>query len=242
VVSVVFIVYFLRRWNLLSNDFQKKEIKEIAITGLPFIPERFSIFILAYSAGFFINYYKGTDDVGFYSAGMQIATIVNVSILALISIFHPILFKSLAGEPDYLSVRKATYSFVGISLFITLSVIAAVPFVFNYFIGEHFRPGKVYAIYQSISYFFWSVYAVFLGYMLFLKKNKTIMLISIIGMALSVTLNSIYVKSYGAMGAVYTSMIVYFLMAVMMIIAVSRNFNLTAILLKRVHEKSTAHN
>lgn len=240
-IAGIVIFYFLKRWNLLTGKVEKKQFKEIIRTGLPFIPERFSIFILAYSAGFFINQYKGIGDVGYYGAGMQIATIVNVSILALINIFHPVIFKNLAGEPGYSNLRKATLSFLGISLFITVAVIAATPLVFNYFIGPDFQPGKIYAVYLSAGYFFWSVYAVFLGYMLFLKKNRTIMLISIIGMVASISMNTINVKNYGAMGAVYTSIAVYFLMAVMMVFAVSRNFNLKEILFKSKREKNPAH-
>lgn len=230
-VAGIALVFIIKRWNLWSTDLDKNEVKKIAIVGLPFIPERLAIFVLAYSAGFFINHYKGINDVGYYSAGAQVAVVVNVSILTLISLFHPYIFKNLSAEKiSYSNLKKATFAFIGISLFITIAIIIAAPFIFKWFIGPNFQKGSIYAQYLSIGYFFWSVYAVFLAYLLFIKKNKLIMFISIFGMGLSLLLNLFNVKYFGAIGATYTSMIVYLAMALLMIYFVNRHFKLKMIL------------
>jgi O-antigen/teichoic acid export membrane protein len=225
VISGVVIYYLFKKWNLLQGVINKTEIKNIFKTGLPFIPERLAIFFLAYSDRFFIDYYRGTGDVGYYGAGAQIAIIVNLCILSLISTFQPYVFKNLANS-EYRNVRKATLAFIGIAAGTTLVVILSAPLLFKLFIGERFQSGQVYAKYLSIGFFLWSIYMAFVAFLLFMKKNRTIMFISVIGMILSVSLNFFNVSRYGAIGATYTSMIVYLFMAAACIYAVHKNIKL----------------
>jgi O-antigen/teichoic acid export membrane protein len=229
VASAAVILYFFKRWELLNGAISRHTIKSVFISGISFVPERIGVFVLAYSAVYFINFYKGTHDVGYYGVGMQIATIVNISIIALMNAFHPYIYKNLAGEPRYENVKKATLAFIGISFVITVGLILALPVVFKLFIGKEFQSGQIYARYLAIGYFFWSVYAVFLSYLLFLKKNKTIMAISVVGMSVSIALNFFNVRYFGALGATYTNMGVNFMMAVLMIYFVHKNYDLTKI-------------
>ncbi len=229
-VSVFFIGYLIKKWRLLEGQISKRKLKDLFSTGLPFVPERLAVFVLAYSDRFFINYFESTGDVGFYGAGAQVSLIVNIAILSLISAFHPYIFKNLSGTPNFNNLRKATYAFVGISLIITLLVIVCSPLLFQLFIGRSFHAGLVFVKYLSLGFFFWSIYAVFLAFLLYNKMNKVIMFISISGMGLSLILNYINVNNFGALGATYTSMIVYFFMAVMAMIFVNRKIGLKKIL------------
>jgi O-antigen/teichoic acid export membrane protein len=178
-IMLVVIILLIRKWDLWSGNFDKKEVSGIFKSGLPFVPERLAIFILGYSDRFFIDYYSGTADVGYYSAGAQIAIIVNLVILTLNNAFFPFIFKKLAQENvDYLAVRKGVLSYIGIMFGITIFVLIAIPFIFKYFVGPAFLPGQKYAVNLTIGLFFWAVYNVFISFLLYSKKNKTIMLIS----------------------------------------------------------------
>jgi len=232
-IGVLFIIpvfYILvRKWKLFTGNFTAKDIKKTFFIGLPFIPERLAVFALAYSDRFFIDHYLGTGAVGFYSAGAQIALIINLTILTLISTFHPYIFKGLAAS-DFGKVRKATLIYIGIAFVITGIVILMTPLLFKLFIGERFSSSQVYARVLAIGIFFWAIYNVFLGYLLFLKKNKLIMYISVVGMLLSIGLNIINVKKFGILGATYTSILVYLFMAIASIIAVHKYYNLRKII------------
>jgi O-antigen/teichoic acid export membrane protein len=206
-------VLLIRRWRLYGGGWDKAEVKKLFVAGLPFVPERLAIFVLMYSDRFFINYYEGTDDVGSYSAGAQIAIIVNLLILTLNNTFYPVLFRKLSlPEIDRNEIRKVCYAFVGISAVLTVCVILAIPFIFELFIGPEFQSGQRYAVNLTIANFFWSVYSLFLGFLLSYKKNRLIMSISIFGMIVSLILNFFNVRLFGALGATYTGMIVYFIM------------------------------
>jgi O-antigen/teichoic acid export membrane protein len=230
VLAGLFVLFIIFRWRLNSSAISGKLISATILAGLPFIPERLAIFTLGYSDRFFIDYFEGTADVGYYGAGAQIALIVNLSILTLNNTFYPELFRRLSGSTiEHKKIKKIILMFVGISALITLCVIATIPVFFKMFIGPNFQPGKIYAINLSVGLFFWSIYHIFVAFLLNLKKNRLIMQISIFGMVLSVVLNFINVKQFGALGATYTSIIVYFSIAVVTIYFVNRYYNLKKI-------------
>jgi O-antigen/teichoic acid export membrane protein len=227
VISAFFIVFLIYKWKLFTGAFSKKLIYTILISGLPFIPERLAIFVLGYSDRFFINHYSGTAEVGYYGAGAQLSLIVTLVIITLNNTFYPVLFRELSQQQiEYKKIRNTSLAFIGISFIITLGVIAAVPLFFKFFIGPVFQPGQKYAVYLAIGLFFWAIYNVFIAFLLSLKKNKVIMYISLFGMVISLISNFINVRHFGAIGATYTSILVYFFMAAGAVYFAGRYYNL----------------
>ncbi|MDP9230806.1 MAG: polysaccharide biosynthesis C-terminal domain-containing protein, partial [Bacteroidota bacterium] len=78
----------------------------------------------------------------------------------------------------------------------------------------------------TIGLFFWAIYNVFIAFLLNLKKNKLIMFISILGMILSLLANFLNVRNFGALGAAYTSILVYFSMAAITIFFVHKYYGI----------------
>lgn len=228
-ISDVVIYFLIRRWDLFAGTekLDKIQVKKTFRIGLPFIPERLAIFVLAYSDRFFIDHYNGTGNVGYYGTGAQVAMIVNLVILTLVNSFHPYIYKKLSQQPaDYRAVKKALLTFMGIAAIASIVIIAATPFLFKYFIGPAFQRGQKYAFNLTIGFFFWSIYNAFIACLLFIKKNKVIMSISITGMLLSIGLNFYNVSHFGAIGATYSSMIVYATMSILVIFFVHRYYDL----------------
>jgi O-antigen/teichoic acid export membrane protein len=121
--------------------------------------------------------------------------------------------------------------YIALSALITISVIALTPVFFEYFIGPLFKEGEVYARNLIIAMFFWSVYNAFLPFLLIGKRNKLVMSISIFGMVASITLNYFNVRYFGALGATYSSIIVYFLMSIVTLFFVHKFYDLRKIFL-----------
>jgi O-antigen/teichoic acid export membrane protein len=227
IILVVGLAYLATRWKLFTRKVNKGAMTKIFLHGLPFIPERFAIFILSYSDRFFINHFESTADVGYYSAGSQIAIVMNLITITLINTLHPKIFQELAHSPiNYKQLRKTTVIFISASFIAALGIIITIPLFFRYFIGPTFQEGKQYAVFLLIGSFFWAIYNTFLPFLLSSRKNKLIMLISIGGMGLSIALNFFFVPYFGALGATYTSIIVYFFMAIVTIFFVHKLYNL----------------
>ena len=231
ILTVAFAFFLFKKWGFLSRNISLSPVKEIIKEGLPFIPERLAVFFMMYSDRFFIDFYEGTGDVGFYSAGAQIAVILNLICHSLNSTFYPYFYKRLAKEnPDYAGVRKGMLAFAGISTLTMIALIAVTPLIFEYFVGSTFKPGQKYAFYLVIAFFFWAIYNMLLPFLLIRKKNRLIMTISIIGMTLSILLNSYNVKYFGAIGATYTSIAVFATMFLLTLYSVHRIYNVKTLL------------
>ncbi len=226
------IYYFTRKWELLKNDdVNRSEIFKMAKQGLPFIPERLAIFFMSYSDRFFIDYFRGVQSVGLYGAGAQVGTIINLVTMALSYTFQPVIFRKMSATPaDYEGLRNVIAGYIGIALLFTVVLIILMPFLFSYFIGNAFRESSIYATNLALAGFFWAVYNTFLSCLLFLKKNREIMCIAIVGMIASILLNIYNVKHFGPLGATYSSIIVYVIMASLVIIRVHKHYNLGRIL------------
>lgn len=231
IVTIVFAFYLFYKWGFLTREINLNRIKAIFQEGLPFIPERLAVFFMMYSDRFFINHYEGVDDVGFYSAGAQIAVILNLICHSLNSTFYPYFYKRLAKENlDYPGLRKGMFAFGGISAGTMVALIAITPIIFQYFVGSTFRPGQQYAVYLIVAFFFWAIYNMLLPFLLIKKKNRTVMMISIAGMLLSILLNFYNVKHFGALGATYTSIIVFATMSLLTLYFVHRIYNVNTLL------------
>jgi O-antigen/teichoic acid export membrane protein len=229
ITLVSFII--IKKWRLYDPKLSKSVITGILFGGIPFIPERLAIFTMGYSDRFFIDHFSGTADVGYYGAGAQVALIVSLSIATLNTTFHPVIYRSLSKTSiDYQALRRAVFTFLGISALVTACVIISTPLLFQWFIGPKFQPGKIYAFNLAIGLFFWSIYNVFVAFLFNLRRNKLIMRISFFGMAVSIISNFINVKRFGALGATYTSMLVYFSMAVVTVYFVHKYYSLGKIL------------
>lgn len=83
IIAGIVSVLIMKKWNLWTADLDKNTVKKKVCVGLPFIPEHMAIFVLAYSAGFFINYYKGINDVGYY-----IAQVHKLQLLLIFLLLH----------------------------------------------------------------------------------------------------------------------------------------------------------
>jgi len=230
VIMMMVVIYLVKKWNLYTGKVERTDVKKTFFTGLPFLPERLAIFILGYSDRFFINYYQGTGDVGFYSAGAQIAIIINLSALTVNNVLYPSVYRILSQERIYYDkIKKIVLGYLGVSAFMAIAILIAIPFLFKFFVGPKFQQGQQYAMLLTIGLFFWAIYNAFLVFLLNAKKNKLIMTISIGAMTISVLLNFILVKRFGALGATYTSIIVYFIMAATTIFFVNKFCNLNNI-------------
>lgn len=225
--SFLFIGYKLYKWKYNMLLINKEEVITNLKAGLPFIPERLAIFVLLGSDRFFINHFSGISKVGLYGAGAQLAVIISLGISILNTAFHPYLYRNLElREPEYKKIKKTTFAYIGLSAMITVIVILLTPVFFDYFVGPLFQEGQVYAINLIIGLFFWSIYNTFLPFLLIQKRNKLVMNISITGMILSITLNYFNVGYFGALGATYTSILVYFLMASITLFFVHKFYDL----------------
>lgn len=208
-------IYLFYRWKLIEKKVDWKLVQKIFFLSFPFIFERLSIFIMNSSDRFFIDRFdiNRTKEVGLYGLGGQIAMIIFLVILSMNSAYQPHIFKKLSEGMKH-KLHRTTAWYI-LACLVTVGVIfIGMPILFNFFIGPQYAGAKKYAYMLCAGYFMWGIYNAFQAYLIYLQKNRQIMLVSIAGMATSLSLNLYMVQRYGAEGAAITSIITYTLMAV----------------------------
>jgi O-antigen/teichoic acid export membrane protein len=214
VLMGVFSIYLFYRWRLLVKKIEWGKVRQIFLISFPFIFERLAVFVLGYSDKYFIDHFdlRGTKEVGLYGLGNQLSSIIYLVIVSLNSAYHPHLFKKIA-EGFKGSIHKTTWWYIGGCALAIGGLFIFMPLLFHFFIGKQFYDAQPYAYILSGGYLMWGVYNAFLGYLLYLQKNRQIFYISLMGMTGSLAINSYAVPHYGAMGAAITSGVTYSIMA-----------------------------
>jgi O-antigen/teichoic acid export membrane protein len=224
IVGIMSISLFYR-WGLLVKKVDWSATRRIFWLCLPFVFERLSVFVLGYSDKYFIDRFdlNGTKEVGLYGLGSQLATIIYLVVISMNSAYQPHLFKKLS-EGFKRKIHKTTIWYIGACAVTVVGMFIAIPLLFRFFIGSGFQDAKPYAYILCSGYFMWSIYNAFQAYLIYLEKNRQILLISLLGMLTSLTLNFLMVPRYGAEGAAFASIITYSVMAITCFLLVRKYF------------------
>ncbi|GAA4321289.1 lipopolysaccharide biosynthesis protein [Flaviaesturariibacter amylovorans] len=230
-VSLLIAIYLVRRWRLMEGKFESSKLKANFRIGLPLVPERLAIFVFSFSDRFFIDHFSTVKDVGQYSAGAQISVIVRLMIVTLLTTFQPGILRELAREQiNFAALRKINLQFIAVCLATMLGMLALTPLIFRFFIGAAFQEGQAYAFFLTLGMFFSGLQSMFMTYLLFLKKNKLLMVTSLVGVVTCCALNYVNVSYFGPIGATYTSVAVYALMSGITLYFVNQFYGLRKLL------------
>ncbi|RYE01568.1 MAG: hypothetical protein EOP50_01755, partial [Sphingobacteriales bacterium] len=232
VLGLIIAIFLVRRWRLHEGRFNYARFKENLKIGLPLVPERLAVFVLSFSDRFFIEHFSTVKDVGLYGAGAQVSVIVRLTIVTLVTTYQPAILRELAQtSPNYQVLSRTMLRFIGACAVTTLLMLAATPLIFHFFIGKEFLPGRNYAFFLTLGMFFSGMQTMFNTYLLFLKKNRLLMMTSLIAVVVCCLLHYVNVKTFGPIGATYTSVILYALISSVTLYNVHRFYGLRPVLL-----------
>ncbi|HPG12082.1 MAG TPA: oligosaccharide flippase family protein [Chitinophagaceae bacterium] len=209
-------VWFYDRWKLLSTDIRKTYIRAAIIFGAPLILHQIGKFVINQSDRLFLAKMVSVEEMGVYSVGYLVGSAILIIVTAFSNFFNPFLFERLkrGSEDDKKEIIKVSYVFSGIALGALILLTFISPFIFRVFIGKSYATGIQYVFWIGLSYFFWSFYNIFSGYIFFLKKTKILGYLAFVNVGLNCLLNYFFIKEFGAIGAAYATCISFFIVAV----------------------------
>ncbi len=103
-VTAVIALYLIR--DNLKFEISKKRLREMVIFGAMFVPASLSFFVFDLSDRFFLNHYRNLTELGLYSIGINIASILVFFSFAFGQAWSPQVMKM------YFSTRKVFHQFV----------------------------------------------------------------------------------------------------------------------------------
>ena len=194
------------------------------VFSIPIIVMQISIFCMNASGGYFIEYFtKDFSAIGIYSVAATFASIIIVLCGAILHYFYPKVYSLLSEEKmNYEAIRRIFLYYSAIMLSGTLLVITLTPIAYMFLLKTSYMPGLRYYYLICIGYFFWSITYFLYSFMLYHKKKKKILSLSLISIVISLGNNYFFIKSQGSFGAAISIFSTYFLILVITVLFVKK--------------------
>jgi O-antigen/teichoic acid export membrane protein len=157
---------------------------------------------------------NGTAEVGLYGLGNAIAQVLYLVVLSMNYAYQPLLFKKLSEGLKNKLHKTTGWYILAVCSATALLIVAGIPILFHFFIGPKYAGAQKYAYMLCAGCFMWGIYNALQVYLIYINRKGLIMIIALLGMLLSLSLNFYMVPHYGAEGAAISSIITYSVMAI----------------------------
>ena len=226
----LYALYFFYKEKLLTSNIKSSYLFQEIKFGGSQIFFQLSLFILVSTDKFLIAHLlHNTPGLGIYFVANQFAFIINVLVTAFFLSYQPLLYNYLADltiENKYRLVR-IKYLFAWFLLICTLLLCVSTPLFYQLFIrNKIYHQGIPYVAWNAFAFFFWGLYALFLGYLYYYRKNRIVMIFSIFSSIVCILLNYFLIKEFKIMGAAYADLLTYFILFLAMVGTVKKYINI----------------
>jgi O-antigen/teichoic acid export membrane protein len=204
--------------KFLTLNFDKTKLKTLVKFAHSFLYYGIFLIILDQADKFIIQYFKGSEEVGIYSACYRIGMIMNLLISGFRTAWIPF-FMNLKNEENNKEIfsKVFTYFFYGGMLFflaIGLFGTDLVEFKINGFslLDDKYWSGMIILPFILLAYFAFGLFTNVNIASYFENKIKYLIISSGIGAASNILLNIILIPPYSILGAAISTMVSYFIM------------------------------
>ena len=218
VVNIVFGVYAiisLRKY--ITYKFSTKILVRSLRYSVPLIPHNLSGWLNGMLDRIFINRIVDIANVGLYSVGFQIGSIVNILGLSINQAYTPYFYQNHATEDGKRRIGLITD--LGL---LCVTLIALFVAYFSQEVVYYMTSPQYHSVWPAIvilvaANMFDCIYKFYVA-VLFLEKTTLLSVISITCSSFTCTLNFILINYYGYIGAAFTYAIVQFLVSIVVCI------------------------
>ncbi len=220
IISYLFllIVSLIYCSKYLQLNLDKTQIKILVKFAHSFLYYGIFLIILDQADKFIIQYFKGSAEVGIYSACYRIGMVMNLMIAGFRTAWIPF-FMNLKDDENNKEIfsKVFTYFFYGGMLFflvIALFGTDIVEFKIGSFslLDEKYWGGMVILPFILLSYFLFGLYTNVNIASYFENKIKYLIISSGAGAVVNIVLNIILIPAYSIIGAAVSTMVSYFIM------------------------------
>jgi len=219
--------------TIIFRKFSYNELVQIFRLGWPLVLTFALGFIVSSSDRFILGHYCGADDLGVYAAGYNLADRIMTLVFMLVATpSFPLTIHKLENEGHDSANRQVFRNGEVLALLAIPAaggLIMAAPQLAEILVGEDFRSGvREILPWITVSSFLNGITSHYFYYAFHLAKRPKLFLVAQLPIAvINIILNVILIQKYDYMGAVYSTVISYFLLMVMSIILGRLTFKIT---------------
>ena len=198
-------------------------LRQLLGFGLPLVPSGLAVWILTLSDRYFLQYFSTLEQVGLYSLGYKLGTLINVLVVAPFTLaWGPLMF-SVQRQSN----AKAIYStilthFVCIAAFLGICFSLYAKPLLQKIAAPEYLPSHIIVFPITCAYILYGVYMIFTVGATLSKKTKFLAWTTGFAACLNLVLNYLLIPRYGMMGAAFATILSYSSMAILMFVASSK--------------------
>ena len=207
---IVGFVYMSKR-GYLKFIFSQKRIKSIVKTSAPFVPHSLGGLIIVASDRLFIEKMIGLEATGLYAIGYSFGAIVIIFSDAFIKAWSPWFYEQLTfiTKEKKLSIVKYTYMYI-VGIFILATVVSvAAKLILPYMVDSRYLDADKFIVWIALNYAIRGVYQIFFPYLVYLNKTEFLAISTAVSAILNLIFNYFFIKSFGAVGATYATIVAF---------------------------------
>lgn len=207
-ILIFFLIIYREHFRVI---FDRSEAKLMLKYGLPTVLSSLAGMSIDWSDRFFINEFLTISDVGIYSLGYKLGSVINIVLIApFIQIWNPMMveYRKKEGVKELFSTITLSYFVLGTYLCTALSafIMLAGPHIVK---GDSFLPALKFAPIIGLGILINGSVNIFCAGLIFERKVGYIAKSYNILCIINITLNFFLVKNFGVWGAVGSSVLTY---------------------------------
>ena len=214
VIVALYGFYYFRKKGYLFGSIEKIYIYSELIYALPIMAMQASIFSMSASDKFFVSSFSndGNTTVGIYSIACVFASVINILQMALLQYIFPKIYTMLSSAVvDYTVMKKTFLVYLAIMGAGTIGIIIITPLLYHFFINPQYHSALRYIYLLCIGNFLWAISYFFYSFLLYHKQKKTILILSLCCIIISVACNYVFIKQWKDFGGALSTIVSYFI-------------------------------
>lgn len=192
--------------------FSKKYWSYALKFNLPLVPHYLSQIVLNQSDRLMINSLCGTAETAYYSVAYTIAMVLQILNTSISSTMNPWIYKSIKNGQVH-KIGRVSYCVLGLIAVLNLVVILFAPELLAVLAPDSYRAALWVIPPVTVSVYFMFLYNLFATFEYYYEKTHYVTIATVVGAALNVGLNALFIPKFGFIAAGYTTLACYILYA-----------------------------
>jgi O-antigen/teichoic acid export membrane protein len=194
----LYALYYYIKNKYISFGFTKKQIWEEMKFGLPVLIFQTSLFLAGSSNKLVLAVYDvDKHELGIYSIACVLGVIIGSLAQSIMLYVQPQLYKSIStGQATMQSFLKEFFRYFKILTVLLLVCIGVVLFTYAFLINKEYSKGISYFLLVALTSYLWNLNFYFFLFLLYFKEKKKILIMSLISIPCSLSINIYLVKKY----------------------------------------------
>lgn len=189
-------------------------IKNLLSFGIPIVANFVSGWVLRLSDRYLLGHFVSLKEAASYSAAYNIGSVLSVVIIGPFSLAWPTMMYAIAKKENASSVFRLVFRWFGlISLLATLSLSLLGVYLLDILFPADYHIAAPVIPVVACSTLFYGCYHIFTTGMALMRKMWYVVVFTTIAAIVNIGLNLFLIPWYGSMGAAYSTLLAYIVLA-----------------------------